>query len=526
MSKKLYEETNIQDIANAIRAKNGTQNQYTVAQMGNAVRAIETQPDLETLNVTENGNYLPSAGKDGFSSVSVNVSGGEAVVQPLSVAQNGTYNPPSGVDGYAPVTVDVSEGGVLPSEYQRVLYVQNNNAYINTGIAPDSNTTVYLQAVLSRSAMMMFGSRNERNDGAFDLLFQPTASSNQRFRVDYGNTESGISQPSDMSFSDIVFGASGISVNGNTPASALTFSGNQYPISLFALNDAGSTTVAGSMKCFSFKIVSGETIVRDFIPCRKKIDNEVGFYDLITSTFYGKSGSGTLIDGPAVVDVSQGGAPDVETNGLVVYFDGLNNTGTGHDSSSSIWKDLSGNNNDGNVINGVWGSDALLFNGSSSFVTIGQLNPNTVTLEAFVRFYRTNSFLWGPSIASNLEGGGYGITLHNGKIACTVNISGEYKINEISQPITDIYFLIAMTFDGMTLNLYVNGELVNSISASGNIQSPTLDTILALGTNPTGASSGASETFFDGKIRTFRMYNRALSATEIKNNYQHDALTY
>ena len=111
MSKKLYEETNIQGIAAAIREKNGTQNTYTTAQMAEAIRAITTQPNLETLNATENGNYLPSSGKDGFSSVNVNVSGGEAVVQPLTATQNGTYNPPSGVDGYAPVTVNVSGGG-------------------------------------------------------------------------------------------------------------------------------------------------------------------------------------------------------------------------------------------------------------------------------------------------------------------------------------------------------------------------------------------------------------------------------
>lgn len=157
MSKKLYEETNIQDIADAIREKNGSQNTYTVAQMGDAVRAIHADPVLESLSVTENGNYLPSAGKDGFSEVAVavpnsytnsdegkvvkngtlvaqtarataitengtydttendevmvNVSGGESVIQPLSVTANGTYNPPSGVDGYAPVTVEVEGGG-------------------------------------------------------------------------------------------------------------------------------------------------------------------------------------------------------------------------------------------------------------------------------------------------------------------------------------------------------------------------------------------------------------------------------
>lgn len=38
-------------------------------------------------------------------------SGGTPVIQPLSVTENGTYTAPSGVDGYSPVTVNVSGGG-------------------------------------------------------------------------------------------------------------------------------------------------------------------------------------------------------------------------------------------------------------------------------------------------------------------------------------------------------------------------------------------------------------------------------
>lgn len=37
--------------------------------------------------------------------------GGSAVIESLSVTENGTYTAPSGVDGYSPVTVDVSGGG-------------------------------------------------------------------------------------------------------------------------------------------------------------------------------------------------------------------------------------------------------------------------------------------------------------------------------------------------------------------------------------------------------------------------------
>lgn len=42
MAKKLYEEASVQDIANAIREKNGASTKYKVAQMGDAVRGITT----------------------------------------------------------------------------------------------------------------------------------------------------------------------------------------------------------------------------------------------------------------------------------------------------------------------------------------------------------------------------------------------------------------------------------------------------------------------------------------------------
>lgn len=40
MANKLYEEASVQDIANALREKNGTTNTYKIAEMGAAVRQI------------------------------------------------------------------------------------------------------------------------------------------------------------------------------------------------------------------------------------------------------------------------------------------------------------------------------------------------------------------------------------------------------------------------------------------------------------------------------------------------------
>lgn len=65
------------DIADAIRAKNGSSDTYTPGQMAAAIEAIPTggDVDVEALSVTANGTYTAPTGK-AYSPVTVNVSGG------------------------------------------------------------------------------------------------------------------------------------------------------------------------------------------------------------------------------------------------------------------------------------------------------------------------------------------------------------------------------------------------------------------------------------------------------------------
>lgn len=57
MSKKLYEESSIRDIANAIREKNGTTTKYKVAEMGAAVTAL---PNEDTITHADIPDYVKS----------------------------------------------------------------------------------------------------------------------------------------------------------------------------------------------------------------------------------------------------------------------------------------------------------------------------------------------------------------------------------------------------------------------------------------------------------------------------------
>lgn len=130
MSKKLYEENSIQDIANAIRSQNGTNNPYTVAQMGNAIRAIKTQPNLESLTANQNGTYTPSQGKDGFSEVSVQVSGVGANLKTLIATEDDIYIPSNNYDGFNLVMTEINPYGLVN--------VNNSNLIVNGSITPTS----------------------------------------------------------------------------------------------------------------------------------------------------------------------------------------------------------------------------------------------------------------------------------------------------------------------------------------------------------------------------------------------------
>ena len=74
--KILCDKTDLVNIANAVRNKNGTSNTYYVSELGTAVQNIQIAPSLQAkeVNITANGttNVAADAGYDGLSGVTVN----------------------------------------------------------------------------------------------------------------------------------------------------------------------------------------------------------------------------------------------------------------------------------------------------------------------------------------------------------------------------------------------------------------------------------------------------------------------
>lgn len=95
-----------QDVTGYAAVDVNVPNSYTASDEGKVVNngALVAQTSA---TYTNNGTYDTTL----KNSVTVDVPSQTPVINPLSVTANGTYSAPAGVDGYSPVTVNVSGGG-------------------------------------------------------------------------------------------------------------------------------------------------------------------------------------------------------------------------------------------------------------------------------------------------------------------------------------------------------------------------------------------------------------------------------
>ena len=208
--------------------------------------------------------------------------------------------------------------------------------------------------------------------------------------------------------------------------------------------------------------------------------------------------------------------PNLITDGLVLALDGANMKS--YPGSGTTWKDLSGNGNDGTLVNGPTYNDSnngvIVFDGSNDIVTLGNrpsLRPASITHCAWVK---AHNFINWHGIITNMPSWGTGFSM---QIGVTQNIalmvSGSYLKTSYTPSINTWYFICG-THDSSTDTsvLYVNGveenSLVRPISYSSNA-------VTTIGT----FYSGGTGLLLDGELPLVMTYNRALSSSEILQNY-------
>lgn len=219
--------------------------------------------------------------------------------------------------------------------------------------------------------------------------------------------------------------------------------------------------------------------------------------------------------------------PEYVKSGLILHYDGINNTGKGdsnHSSTTNIWKDLSGNGNDGTINNATLGNNYVQLDGQQSWVNCGEINNETTTLEVVLE---VNSFAIDNGdrfrIFGNWHTGGCGLyTNASNYIISDVYINGWKSANTSNNAniLINKKYSITMTFDGHNEIIYING--INKVSQAyeGVIQPSRNNTVMALGCNPGGEL--AEGDFLNGRLYSARIYNRALTDLEVAHNYEID----
>ena len=182
----------------------------------------------------------------------------------------------------------------LPDEYMQLQYIESTGTqFINTGFVPNTNTKAELHiggvnanSFPTTSGGWFIGSRTAYLQATFGTYYNP---SNQSLYGGFGNQQpSKVISTSEFYDKDHLFiiDKNGLYLDEEKVLSFTSSFNGEYPLYLFTINLAGARASILSFKLYYCKLWDGETLVRDFIPCKRISDDVVGLYDTVTNEFY------------------------------------------------------------------------------------------------------------------------------------------------------------------------------------------------------------------------------------------------
>jgi hypothetical protein len=210
--------------------------------------------------------------------------------------------------------------------------------------------------------------------------------------------------------------------------------------------------------------------------------------------------------------------PRIVTNGLVLALDAGN--AKSYPGSGTTWNDLSGNGNNGTLVNGVGylgdNLGSLVFDGVNDFVDgvhNTQINiTGDITIECWFRVSNTRSDwvrIFGKGDSTNRTVGLWynqqnSVFLYQ-RYGST-NMSAQYN----STVSLNTWYHMVGTSSGSSHILYLN-TIQRATSSSG--------TTFASSTDPYKVGYGNIHAYHIGNVSNCKTYNRALTAQEIQQNF-------
>ena len=204
---------------------------------------------------------------------------------------------------------------------------------------------------------------------------------------------------------------------------------------------------------------------------------------------------------------------ELVTDGLVLNLDA--GDPRSYPGSGTTWTDLSGNGNNGTfgastaapTYNNANGG-SIVFDGTNDYVSLGtpSIGTGKITVSAWIKITTGGIY---QHIVDNQSPEWHLAILNDNR---PYFFNGVVNHNSTLQLSTGVWYMITGV-QGITNDLYINGVLSQSIESNVNITANTPHI---------GRWYNGPSRYFNGNISNVSIYNRALSAAEVAQNY--DAL--
>jgi hypothetical protein len=221
----------------------------------------------------------------------------------------------------------------------------------------------------------------------------------------------------------------------------------------------------------------------------------------------------------------------IVTNGLVLALDAADRNS--YVSGNDTWFDLSGNGNNGTLTNGpVFSNNSIVFDGFNDYVTCGTnsstlLSAMTISSTFSFTSYTTGTHLIVSRLGPSISRHNYFFGITDSKFYFGFKQSGvaawPYVWINTSPVLNTIYNFTATYSTSSSVAMYLNGQ--NQSFSGPNTATNPLITNQVVDQDPTSicsVGSGApAENFYYSNARIYnaQIYNRALSAQEVLQNY-------
>jgi len=209
----------------------------------------------------------------------------------------------------------------------------------------------------------------------------------------------------------------------------------------------------------------------------------------------------------------------IVTSGLVLHLDAGN--AASYTGSGTTWTDLSGNSNTGILTNGPTYNSAdggyISFDGTNDFVSLGR----PASLAALFGTSAVSVDFW---VKRSANIGGQKIIFDSGvneciqldiisnQLAFMIITGGVYTRSGRTSTLTqDVWYNFTGVYNGTNITTYLNSTQSSQVAKTGTISTDSGS--FYIGQYPGGAY------YFTGGVATVKIYNIALSAAEVTQNY-------